>query len=153
MAVLNHGGERFLLDRGRAELNAVEHRCVEDINTGINAVADELDGLLDEAVDAGGVVGLVNNDTVLGRLLHLGHNNSALVAVRLVESGKLLEGVFAGDIGVEDKEGCVVLPQDLLGQLQGAGGAQRLALNRNCDVDTELLLILFVQGNRVSCVT
>lgn len=47
----------------------------------------------------------MHHDTVLGRLLHLGHHNGALLAVLLVEGSELLEGVFAGDIGVEDEEG------------------------------------------------
>ena len=55
------------------------------------------------------MAGLVHHDTVLGRLLDLGDNNGTLVAVALVELGELLEGVVAGDVGVEDEEGRVVL--------------------------------------------
>lgn len=123
LAVLDHGGERLLLDRRGPQLDALEDRRVEDVDAGVDAVADELDGLLDEAVNARGVVGLVDNDAVLGRLLDLGHDDGALVAVRLVEGGQLLEGVLAGDVRVEHKEGCVVLGEHLLGELQGAGGA------------------------------
>lgn len=105
LAVLHERGESLLFDGGGPELDALEHRGVEDVDTGVDTVADELDGLLDEAVYPGGVVGLVHHDTVLGRLLHLGHHNGALLAVLLVEGSELLEGVFAGDIGVEDEEG------------------------------------------------
>ena len=122
LTVLDKRRERLLLDGGGSELNAREHRGVENVDTGIDAVADKLDGLLDEAVYPRGVVGLVHNDTVLGRLLHLGDNNGTLVAVRLVELGELLEGVFASDVGVEDEEGRVVLAQNALGELQRAGG-------------------------------
>lgn len=114
-AVLDDGREGLLLDGRGAELDAVEHRGVEDVDARINAVADELDGLLDEAVDARRVAGLVDDDSVLGRLLDLGHHDGALVAVGLVEGGELLEGVLAGDVGIEHKEGGLVFPQDLLG--------------------------------------
>lgn len=129
LTVADNGGEGLLLDRGRAVLlDAAEDRSVEHVDTGIDAVADELDGLLDEAVDAGGVVRLVDDDTVLGGLLNLGDNNSALLAVSLVEVGKLLEGEFAGDIGVENEEGLVVLSQDLLSELQRTSRAEGLGL-------------------------
>ncbi len=59
-----------------------------------------------------------------------------------MELCELLEGVFAGDIGVEDEEGGIILSEDLLGQLQGAGGAQGLVLDRDGNIDSELLLIL-----------
>lgn len=55
-----------------------------------------------------------------------------------MERGQLFEGEVADDIGVQNKERGVVLAERLLGQLQGAGGAQRLGLNREGDVDTEL---------------
>jgi hypothetical protein len=55
------------------------------------------------------VAGLVDNDTVLGRLLDLCDNNCALVAVLLVELSELGEGVLAGNVGVEDEERRVVL--------------------------------------------
>jgi hypothetical protein len=103
--VLDNGGERLLLDGSGAELNALEDAGVKDVDTSIDTVANELDGLLDEAVDHGGVAGLVYNDTVLGRLLDLGDDNCALTAVLLVELGELCEGVVACDIGVQDEEG------------------------------------------------
>lgn len=64
MAVAAYGGERFLLDGGRAQFDALQDRGVQDIDTSVDAVADKLDGLLDEAVDARGVIGLVDYDTV-----------------------------------------------------------------------------------------
>ena len=65
LTILGHGREGFLLDRGRTELDALEDAGVQDVDTGVDAVSDKLDGLLNKAVDAGGVVGLVNNNTVL----------------------------------------------------------------------------------------
>ena len=141
-AVLDNGGESLLLDRGRAELNALEHAGVHDVDTGVDAVADELDGLLDETVNLGGVARLVDYDTVLGRLLDLCDDNSSLVAVLLVELGELLEGVVACDIGVEDEEGRVVLAEDVLSELEGTGGAEGLGLDGECDLDVVLLLVL-----------
>lgn len=108
-AILDNGGESLLLNRRRAELNALEHAGVENVDTGVDAVANKLDRLLDETINLGGMAGLVHHDTVLGRLLDLGDNNGTLVAVALVELGELLEGVVAGDVGVEDEEGRVVL--------------------------------------------
>jgi hypothetical protein len=88
------------------------------------------------------VAGLVHHDTVLGRLLDLGDDNSALAAVLLVEFGELLEGVVAGDVGVEDEEGRVVLAQDALGKLERASGAEGLCLDGELDLDVVLLLVL-----------
>lgn len=64
-------GENLLLNRGRAELNAVEDRRVEHVDTGVDAVSDELNRLLDEAVNDGRAR-LGDNDTVGGRLGDLG---------------------------------------------------------------------------------
>ena len=109
LAVLDHVWEGLLLNGCRLELDAVEHGGVQDVDSGIDAVADELNRLLYEAVDTGCVVGLMDDDTILGRLLNLGHNNCALVAVRLVEGSELLEGVIASDVRVKYEKGSVVL--------------------------------------------
>lgn len=87
-----------MLDGCGAELDALENTGVQDVDTGVDTVADELDGLLNETVDARGVVGLVDNDTVLGRLLDLCDNDGTLITVSLVEIGQLLEGVVADDV-------------------------------------------------------
>jgi hypothetical protein len=44
--------------------------------------------------------------------------------VGFVESGEIREGVFADDIGVEDKEGRVVFSEDLFCELERTCGAQ-----------------------------
>lgn len=142
LSILGHGGESLLLDRGGAELDAREHAGVQDVDTGVDAVTDELDGLLDEAVDARGVVGLVDDDTVLRGLLDLCDNDGTLVAMGLVEVGQLLEGVVADDVRVEDEEGRVVLAENLLSKLQGTGGTQGLGLDGEIDLDVVLLLVL-----------
>jgi hypothetical protein len=60
-----------------------------------------------------------------------------------VEGCELGEGVVADDIRVQHEEGRVVLAQDLLSKLERAGGAQRLVLDGEGDVDTKLLLVLY----------
>jgi hypothetical protein len=88
------------------------------------------------------VIGLVDNDSVLARLLDLCDNNGALLAVSLVESGQLFEGEFANDVGVEDEERRVVLAEGLLSQLERASGSQWLGLDRELDVYAVLFLVL-----------
>ena len=44
-------------------LNSVENTGVEEVDTGVDSVSDELDGLLDEPVDDGRVW-LLNDDSV-----------------------------------------------------------------------------------------
>ena len=115
LAVLAHGGKRLLLDRGGPELDPAQDGRVEDVQARVDPVPDELDRLLDEAVDPGRVRGSVHDDAVLGRLLHLGHHDGSFVAVAPVEVGQLLERVVADDVRVEDEEGRVVFAEYLLG--------------------------------------
>lgn len=63
--VLRERRESLLLDGGRTELDAVNDRGVEDVDTGVDAVADKLDGLLNETIDLSDSIGFVDNDTVL----------------------------------------------------------------------------------------
>ena len=136
------GGEGFLLDGGGAELDALQHGRVEDVDARIDAVANELDGLLDEAVDAGGVVGLVHDDTVFAGFFDFGDDDGSLFAVRLVELCELLEGVVAGDVGVEDEEGGVIFAKGLLGQLEGTSCTKRFCLDGEHDIDVVFLFVL-----------
>ena len=142
LALLTDGGEGLLFDGGRAKLNALENTGVQNVDTGVDAVANEFDGFLDEAVDAGGMVGLVDDDTVLGGLVDLGDDDGALFTVAFVEVGELLEGVVANNIRVEDEERRVILAQDLLRQLERASRAQRFGLDGELNVDSVLLLVL-----------
>lgn len=142
LTVLANGWEGFLFDGGRAQFDAVENTWVQEVDTGVDSVTNKLDRLLDETVDAGWVVGLVNDDTVLGGLIHLGDDDGSLIAMVLVELCELLEGVIANDIGVEDEEWRVILAQDLLGQFQGACGAQGFGFDGEFDSDVILFLIL-----------
>lgn len=88
-------------------------------------------------------------DTVLGGLLDLCDDNCSLIAVLLVELGELLERVLACDVGVEDEEGRVILAEDVLSELERAGGTEGLGLDGECDGDAVLLLVLHSQSIRV----
>ena len=142
LAVLADGWEGFLFDACGAQLDAVEHAGVEDVDAGVDAVADELDGFFDEAVDTGGVVGFVHHDAVFGGFFDFGHDDGAFVAVGFVEFGQLGEGVVADDVGVEDEEGGRVFAEGFGGEFQGAGGAEGFAFDGEFDFDVVLLFVL-----------
>lgn len=142
LAVLADGREGFLFDGGGAELDTTEYGRVEDVDAGVDAVADELDRFFDEAVDAGGVVGLVDDDAVFGGFFDLGDDDGAFLTVGPVEVGQLAKGVFADDVRVENEEGRVVFAEDLLGQLERSGGAEGFGLDGEFNVDVVLILVL-----------
>lgn len=146
-AILNNGREGLLLNGSGAELDALENAGVQDVDTGVDAVANEFDRLLDETINFRRVAGLVDNDTVLGRFLNLCDNDCALITVLLVELGELGEGVFAGNVGVEDEERRVVLSEDGLSELEGTGGAKGLGLDGKCNLDVVQLLVLHLRVN------
>lgn len=151
LTIFADGWESFLFDGGRAQFNAVENTGVQEVDTGVNSVTDELNRLLDETVNARWVVRFVDNDTVLGGLIHLGDDDSSLITMTLVEFCKILKGKVTNNIGVEDKERRVILAQDLFGQFQGASGAQGFGLDGEFDTDVVLFLILRKQSAHAGC--
>ena len=124
MTIRANSWESLLLDRGRAELDALEHRGVQDIDTGIDTVSHEFDRLLDKAVDARRVVGLVDYDTIFRRFFDFGDDDRSLLTVCLVKCGEIRKGVFADNIGVQDEEGAVVFSEDFFGELERACSAK-----------------------------
>ena len=96
-------------------LNTVQDGRVEDVDTGIDAVSDKLDWLLDETVDAARVWH-ADDYTVLAWLVDLCDHDGTLCLVCEVEVSEGLEGVGADDIRVEDKEGAVILCEDFARQ-------------------------------------
>ncbi len=142
LAVFAHGRERLLLDGGGSQFYAGEHRWVEDVDTGVDTVADELDRFLDEPINPAIVARLVDDDTIFGWLLDFSNDNGALLAMGLVEFNKLRKGVFADDVGVKHEEGCVVFSENVFRKLERARCAERLGLDRECDVDVILFFIL-----------
>jgi hypothetical protein len=59
----------------------------------------------------------VHDNTELGGLFDLCDDNGTLVAVAAVKFEEVGKWVVADDVGVEDKEGRVVLCENLLGEL------------------------------------
>lgn len=104
LAVLDNGGESLLLNGCGTEFDALEHRRIEDVDTGIDTVSNEFYRLLDEAVDSRWMVWLVHHNTIFRGLLDLCDDNRTLLAVLLMELGELLEGVFASYVGIQDEE-------------------------------------------------
>lgn len=74
-----------MFDGGRAEFNPVEDGRVHDVNASINSVAHEFDWFLDKAVDSRRVIGLVDDDSVLGWFFHLCDYDGTFIAMALVE--------------------------------------------------------------------
>lgn len=72
LAVLRDEGEDLLFDGRGLELDAIENGGAEDVDACVDLVANELLGLLHEALDAGRV-GLVHDHTILGGIVHFGH--------------------------------------------------------------------------------
>ena len=134
-------GERLLLNGSGAQLNSVDHRRVQNVDTGVDAVADESLRLLNETVNLRRLR-LVHNHTIFARVLDLRGNNSSLAAVSLVERSKILERVVADNVRVQHKEGAVILRKNLLSKLERTSSAQRLGLDAEADVDAVDLLVL-----------
>lgn len=88
------------------------------------------------------MAGLVHDDTVFGGFLDLGDDDSAFLAVVAVKLGELGERVVADDVGVEDEEGRVVFAEDLLGELEGTGGAEGFGLDGEFDFDVVFFFVL-----------
>lgn len=95
------------------------------------------------------MVGFVHHDAVFGGFFDLGDDDGAFVAVGFVEFGKLLEGVVANDIGVEDEEGGGVLSEGFLGEFERAGGAEGFGFDGEFDVDVVFFGILVEQRNQL----
>ena len=84
----------------------------------------------------------MHDDTVLRRLFDFGNDNSAFLAVGLVEVSELGEWVVADDIGVQDEERGGVFAQGFGGEFEGAGGAEGLILDGEFDTDIVFLFVL-----------
>lgn len=142
LSVRGHCWESFLLDGCRAKLNTVQHAWVENVDTGVDAVSNVLDWLLNEAVDSRVVVWLVDDNTILRWLVNLCDDDSSFISVRLVECREVGKWVVTDDIGVKNEEWLIVLSQNLLCKLEWSGGSERLGLNGECDGDVVCLLVL-----------
>lgn len=141
-ALADELGEGFLFNGGGSEFNEVNNRGVEDVDTSIDSVANKLNGLLDESVNLSGVL-FLDNDTVLGGFVDLGSDNGTLTTVGLVKLCELGKGIVTDDIGVEDKEGGVILLEDIFGKFEGTSGSKGFSFDGEGDVDTVFFFVLF----------
>jgi hypothetical protein len=142
LTVSANGWEDLGFNGGWAEFNTAEDSGVEDVDTSVDSVSNELNWLLDESVNATGMAWLVHDDTILAGFFNLCDDNGSLLSVSLVELGQGLEGVVADDIRVEDEEGVIILSKDLFGELEGTGSAEWFVLNAECDSNIVLFFIL-----------
>lgn len=78
--------EGFLLNRCGAQLDALQHAGVEDVDTSIDTVSNEFDRFLDETVNSRSMVWLVDNDTIFRGLFDFRYNDGTLVSMGFVES-------------------------------------------------------------------
>lgn len=88
------------------------------------------------------MAGLVNDNTELGRFIHLGHHDGTFVTMALVEFCEFFERIVADDIGIENEEWRIILAQDFLGQLQRPRSAQGFGFDGEFNVDVVLFLVL-----------
>ena len=75
-----------------AHLDTLEHGWVEDVDTSVDSVSDEFNGLLYESVDGAGV-GELNDDTVFRWLVNLCDEDRTFTTVVLVEGKEFVEGI------------------------------------------------------------
>ena len=118
-----HLGENFSFNRAGFERNPLNHVRVEEIEASINLIAHESRGFLNKSLNF--AVFFRDDDSVLGGVLNLGHDDCALPAVVQVELNELVERVLTDDIRVEHEEQTlyVLVPDYLLGQADGTGCA------------------------------
>lgn len=136
------GGEDFFFDRSGTELNPVQNAGVEYVDTSVDPVTNEFNGLLDESINHSGV-GLRDHDTIGRRLGDLGDHDGTFALVGNVEVSESLKGIDTGDIRVQNKERRVVLAQDFASKSKGTRSAERFGFDAEVDVDAKLLLSLF----------
>lgn len=123
---------------GQTHLNPVQDAGVEYVDTSVDPVTNEFNGLLDESINHSGV-GLRDHDTVGRRLGDLGDHDgtfalvgnvevSAQIVRRVAGDGgtaqalpESLKGIDTGDIRVQNKERRVVLAQDFASKSKGTG--------------------------------
>lgn len=86
----------------RFKRDSIDDRGIEEVNTSIDFVRNELLGLFNKTFNLAISVG--NDNTVFSRILDLSEKNCAFLLVVLVEGKHVLEREIANNITVEDKE-------------------------------------------------
>lgn len=114
LAFFCHLREDLLLNHAESFWDPIEYGHIEQINTGVDLVADEVIGLLNEGVHSAGLIR--DNDPESTRIFNRRQHYAALSSVLLVEQFELLKRVIADNITVEHKEQSlvVILPQYVL---------------------------------------
>lgn len=138
-------------------LNATDNFLVEDVQSSIDFIADELLWFLDESLNFS--VWISDNYTVLRRFFDLSEHNSSFFSMGFVEIDELLEWEFADDVAVQNKKQAVIIIflEDFLGELDRTSyymnsvifsgqksmlivtSSERLNLLRACNFDFVLL--------------
>lgn len=91
-----HGGKNFSFNRGWSILYPTDDVKVEEVETGIDLVADEDLRLLDEALYL--AIFLGNDNAITTWVLYLCYDDGALLSMRPVEINQLRQWVLADDI-------------------------------------------------------
>ena len=117
--VVGHRREDLLLDRGRLELDPVQDAALEEVEAGVDPVADKDLRLLDEALDLACLV--ILDDAVLARLVNFCDQDGALLAVLFVECDDVRERELADDVAVEDEEVAAIRAENVPGECERAG--------------------------------
>ena len=97
-----HLREDFPFDRSGSIFDSANQVQVEQVESGIDFVADEDLRLLDKSLDLS--IFFRDDHTVPGRLVNLGHDNSPLAPMGLMEIDQILQRVFANYVRVEHEE-------------------------------------------------
>ena len=95
----------------------VQDGGVEYVKASIDFIGDELLGLLHKAGNLACAL-IIDHHTIFAWFLNLGHHDGAFPAMAFVEGNHVPEGEITDDITVEDKEGGIILPQNISSQRQ-----------------------------------
>ena len=138
LGLFRHHGEYFPLDGRRPILDAIDHVETEEVQTGVDFVANKGLRLLYEALDLS--VLLRDDHTVASGVFHLGHHDRSLLAMASVVLDKLLQWVLANHVRIEDKEEArlIVLTQVRLSELDRTSSAHGLVFQTHRDLDSIL---------------
>ena len=93
----------------------VEDGGIEYVKASVDLVGDKLLRLLHKTCNLACAL-VIDNHPIFAWFLNLGNNYGAFSAMALVECHHVPKGKITDDITVEDKEGSIVLPQDISGQ-------------------------------------
>jgi len=94
------------------------------------------------------MVWLVDNHTIFRGFFNLCNDDGALVAVGFMEGGEICKGIIANNVGVQDKERCVVFSENFFRQFQRACSSEGFGFDGEGDLDVESFLVLLGQQHQ-----